>query len=671
VRVNGGAQGTLYGGLMSFTPGVLARASETFGTLTVKGFGTLYGSQIPTFGGAATMTFGTFSRSDNFSTLYVGGPVFGPGAGNSVQITVGGGIPSPGGSGDTIGIVPWIGGDRGGVGTGAPTGFGETLYTYNNNGLFALDSRGSDNFDQIAAGDTLVDSAHNALSGNPAALAGNVSVLSLVLNPDGTGTSTISGTGTLTVSTGAIANIRALTISGPTLDFGSATAFLFLGNNITISGNSSITGTGGVVVSSNSSNGRNTLTLTNTALPNTFTGGLYLNGSARVLFNTADTQLGAAGQVISFRGGTLRFNGASAVSLVTGGVNRPLVMAAAGGGAIAVENAAGVLTVPGLVSGPDQLTKIGSGTLVLSNPANTYAGGTALNGGTLALGGAGSLGTGDLGIGLDGTGGSILQFNFAGTFARNINVAAAASVNTNTNAVTLSGVVGGAGASLTKVGGGTLTLAGANTYAGNTIVSTNGGTLLVANTTGSGTGFGSVSVLSGAAFGGTGAVGGPVAVASGGTLVVGTGTAPGTLTHHGATTLASGSTFQGVVNSATAGSGYSQLVVQSGGSLDLGSSTLNLTLNYTPGNTDMVFIVNNQTSGLVSNQFSGLGQNAIYTFPNGTTAHISYQGDVFGNTFTGGNDVVLSNFVPVPEPAGLSFVAAGVVGLVTWRRRRK
>ena len=91
-----------------------------------------------------------------------------------------------------------------------------------------------------------------------------------------------------------------VTFNGPILDFGSNTAFLYLGSNFTIAGNSQITGSGGVVVSSDSSNGRNSLNLTNTAFPNTFTGGLYLNGTPGCLFNSADTQLGAAGEVISF-----------------------------------------------------------------------------------------------------------------------------------------------------------------------------------------------------------------------------------------------------------------------------------------------------------------------------------------------------------------------------------
>jgi autotransporter-associated beta strand protein len=63
---------------------------------------------------------------------------------------------------------------------------------------------------------------------------------------------------------------------------------------------------------------------------------------------------------------------------------------------------------------------------------------------------------------------------------------------------------------VTKIGTGTLTLSGANTYSGGTTVSN--GTLLVNNTSGSGTGPGAVSVVSGATLGGSGIVGGPVTV---------------------------------------------------------------------------------------------------------------------------------------------------------------
>ncbi len=72
------------------------------------------------------------------------------------------------------------------------------------------------------------------------------------------------------------------------------------------------------------------------------------------------------------------------------------------------------------------------------------------------------------------------------------------------------------GNSLTKVGTGTLTLTNENTYSGSTQVK--GGKLLVANTTGSATGSGAVTVDSSAVLGGSGFVEGIVSVKNGGAI---------------------------------------------------------------------------------------------------------------------------------------------------------
>jgi autotransporter-associated beta strand protein len=677
-RVNDAAPVTLNGGLISIVPGVFAAANETFGNLAVRGFGTLYGAQIAGFGGAGSMAFGAVSRADPFSTLYVGGPVFGPGAGASIQVTFTN-VSPPGGSGQTINVIPWIGGDRGDSNL-SPTGFAETLYTYNANGLFALDSRTTTNFAQITTG-AMTAGRNIALTGNPAAVNSPLSILSLVINANSTVSSTISGSSTLTVSSGAIANVQTLIFDGPTLNFGANTGYVYLGNEFYIAdvttigsvGTSRITGTNGLVVSSNSDDSRNTLYLINKTNANTFSGGLYINGSARVAFDTADTQLGAAGGVISFRGGSLRYTGTGAVTLSTGGVDRPLQMTAAGGGLISVEFGTGVLTVPGLVSGPEQLTVTGPGTLVLANTANTYAGGTAIGDSTLVVAGPGSLGTGDLTLGVTiGTSsfvGGTLKFNSGGTVAANVNHAFSATIDTNGNNVTIAGVVSGAGAMLTKAGTGTLTLSAANTYTGNTLVSA--GNLFVTNASGSGTGYGSVTVNSGAGLGGTGTVAGPVTI-TGGKLIVGPGTGPGTLTLRNATTLNSASTFQAALAGSAAGTGYSQLVIPSGGSINLGTATLNLTLSYTPSSSDLLFLVNNQNAtGGLSGTFNGLSQGAQITFPDGTKAQISYQGDVTSMSFSGGNDVVLYNFQPVPEPGSVLGLAALALGGFAWRQRRR
>jgi autotransporter-associated beta strand protein len=90
---------------------------------------------------------------------------------------------------------------------------------------------------------------------------------------------------------------------------------------------------------------------------------------------------------------------------------------------------------------------------------------------------------------------------------------------------------------LIKVGTGKWTLTGANTWSGGFSISN--GIVLANNSTGSALGSGAVNVYGGAVLGGTGSVGAPVTVHSGGTLAPGINT--GTLTFTSTLTLNSGS----------------------------------------------------------------------------------------------------------------------------------
>jgi autotransporter-associated beta strand protein len=77
------------------------------------------------------------------------------------------------------------------------------------------------------------------------------------------------------------------------------------------------------------------------------------------------------------------------------------------------------------------------------------------------------------------------------------------------------GSAGGTG-SLIKSGAGTLTLSAANTYSGGTII--NAGTVVVRNTSGSGTGSGSVLVNSGGTLSGNGIISGALTLNTGGRI---------------------------------------------------------------------------------------------------------------------------------------------------------
>ncbi|WP_338285024.1 autotransporter-associated beta strand repeat-containing protein [Luteolibacter sp. LG18] len=137
------------------------------------------------------------------------------------------------------------------------------------------------------------------------------------------------------------------------------------------------------------------------------------------------------------------------------------------------------------------LVKSGTGPVTIET-ANTYSGGTFVNGGTLNLNNASAIGTGTLTLAgtspaLGNTKGTPVtlstnnaqawnaDFSFAGTSNLNLGTGAVVlggnrTVNTTAAELAVGGVISGS-FSLTKTGAGTLVLTGANTYSGGTTVS--------------------------------------------------------------------------------------------------------------------------------------------------------------------------------------------------------
>ena len=191
-------------------------------------------------------------------------------------------------------------------------------------------------------------------------------------------------------------------------------------------------------------------------------------------------------------------------------------------------------TIDAVLTGTGGVQKADLGTLVL-NGANTYTGGTAINGGTLQVSNDANLGDAAGALTLDG---GALRNTAAFTSSR------AVTLNTNggtfdTQAdLTLSSTIDGTG-SLSKTGSGTLTLSGANTYSGATTVQA--GTLLVDGNQAGATGL--TTVQSGATLGGSGTLGGNVTIANGGVLNPGDAGTVGTLAINGNLTLNSGATL--------------------------------------------------------------------------------------------------------------------------------
>lgn len=125
-----------------------------------------------------------------------------------------------------------------------------------------------------------------------------------------------------------------------------------------------------------------------------------------------------------------------------------------------------IATIDNVLSGNTQLVKSDLGKLVL-NGANTYTGGTAVNGGTLSISSDANLGVAGTGVTLDtGT----LQTTANITTDRNVTVPTSGTFLTDPGTtLTLNGTVSGAG-SIVKDGGGSLLLNGAATNTGGTTV---------------------------------------------------------------------------------------------------------------------------------------------------------------------------------------------------------
>lgn len=281
--------------------------------------------------------------------------------------------------------------------------------------------------------------------------------------------------------------------------------------------------------------------------------------SAGTLSVSSDANLGSGAEAISFNGGILQVTGTAFTS-----IPRSINWGANGGG-FDIADAGNNFTVSQVLGPSGGLTKLGAGTLTLSG-ANTYIGGTTVDGGTLLLSGAGTLG--------DASGSTIINsggtLDLGGTTQTQsaVSLAGGTIQNGGLNAPVSStgGTINGLGgsASLTTTSGIT-TLLGTNAYTGATSI--DGGVLDVE---GSITGTSTVMVNAGGILSGTGLVD-PlvVTIASGGTLAPGNGTAGTSLAIEGNLVLASGAIYLVQVNPTM--SSYTTVT----GNANLGGATVN------------------------------------------------------------------------------------------------
>ena len=219
------------------------------------------------------------------------------------------------------------------------------------------------------------------------------------------------------------------------------------------------------------------------------------------------------------------------------------------------------------LNGAVQLVKSGSGTVTLTN-SNDYTGGTSVDGGTLQLAGAATLGATTNWLNVNGAG-TILDLGASSQTAGSVGINGGTIQNgslTATDYTSTGGFVsanlGGAGTWLT-LNSGTLRLTGANTYSGVTMV--NSGMLAIGDGTN-----GTINPNSYVAIGTSGVVELNLAPASTFANVVNTGTAVG-----------------GILRNVSSGAVTLSNVISGKGSLvQAGSDILTLThRNYYGGNT--------------------------------------------------------------------------------------
>lgn len=200
------------------------------------------------------------------------------------------------------------------------------------------------------------------------------------------------------------------------------------------------------------------------------------------------------------------------------------------------------------------------------------------------------------------------------------------------------------GSSIVKSGSGTLTLAGANNIDSTTV---SDGRLLIANSTGSGTGAGSVSVGSGGLLGGTGFISGQTINVSG-ALLAGNGTSTtGTLTLGSPLTMQNGSELQFGLGPAGARSNINR----TSGTFDLLSSQSVRFLDFGAG------------PGTYAGLLTGL--DGAVDVSGWTIANSGWTGSFFSNPGTVG-----FTLTAVPEPSTV-IAAILVFGILLWLRTRK
>lgn len=322
-----------------------------------------------------------------------------------------------------------------------------------------------------------------------------------------------------------------------------------------------------------------------------------------------------------------------------------IVALAAGASFTVAPSAPQSCTFDGVLIGPGALIKAGAGTQILgttpippgnvvrdwevTRPATSYAGGTTIAAGTLAVTASDALGTGA--VTFSGAGARLRYDAPALVTANALAFGADAVIDTQGFDVTIDGARSG-NAVLRKAGTGTLVLAGATTHGGATSVDV--GTLRLAAGLA-----GAATVADGATLAGNGQVAGGTLVQSGGRLFPSAGIAAGAVIQTGATELASLAKLKLAITPAA-----SDRIVAT--SLSIGGAALELEAGVPPTVGTVTTIAEVVGGAAVVGTFTGLPEGAM-VYNDRAGLRISYRGG-------DGNDVTLTRMILPDAPSALA-----------------
>lgn len=316
-----------------------------------------------------------------------------------------------------ISILPWASGDTSVTGVGSTT---TTLATYDaTNGIRLLTAS---EFDSTITDGASTSNNVQLPNGSTTTINSSTTINSLVTASGATAT-TLNGSGTLTITSGAVflGTGNGLPNLTTTLNFGAAQGVIGTGAGKGGTFGSAVQGSGGLVLyqsaaSTTSISAGVGLTYNGNAASSTYTGNTYILGRAAVSVNNFLPNFSNGSRTGDvYVNGELDANNSLGINGLNG--NGLLTRTVSGSGTITIgdNNASGIFA--GVIAnngGTLGLTKIGSGTQILSG-VNTYGGSTIVNNGTLSV--TGSLASGTVTVS------SIATLKGTGTVAGNINAA--------------------------------------------------------------------------------------------------------------------------------------------------------------------------------------------------------------------------------------------------------